>query len=285
MTQPLKSTIVITGLGGMGLAIARRIGSGHHLVLADFSQDLLDRVAETLRGEGHQLDTVAVDVSAPQAVTELVQRTADLGPLAAVIHTAGVSPVQATPERVVKVDVLGTAYILDAFLPLVVPGTVAVCIASMAGTMATLPAEVEKALATLPVEELAGLPLFDPQQLSSETAYSIAKRANQLRVVGSSVAWGKRGGRVVSISPGVISTPMGQAELQGPNGGSIQAMIGASGTGRIGTPDDIASAVAFLISPQASFITGTDLLVDGGVVAATRFASRAAQPPAQQDQS
>ncbi|WP_189091619.1 SDR family oxidoreductase [Deinococcus ruber] len=272
MTERSQDVIVITGLGGMGLAIARRLGSGRHLVLADYAQDLLDRVAETLRGEGHRLDTIQVDVADGASVEQLAHHAAALGTLRAIIHTAGVSPVQASPERVVQVDVLGTAHILDAFLPFVSPGTVAVCIASMAGTLVPLPPEIERAFAAAPTSELAHLPILDPQHLDPGAAYSIAKRANQLRVIGASIPWGRRGGRVVSVSPGIISTPMGQAELQGPHGDAMRATIEASGTRRIGTPDDIASAVEFLISPQASFITGTDVLVDGGAIAAARFA-------------
>ncbi|WP_257447478.1 SDR family oxidoreductase [Archangium lipolyticum] len=272
MTAPHKDIIVITGLGGMGLATARRLGSGRQLVLADYAQDLLDRVADTLRGEGHTVDALRVDVSDQQSVERLAQHAGALGSLRAVVHTAGVSPVQASPERVVRVDVLGTAYVLDAFLPLVTRGSVAVCIASMAGAMVPLPPEAERALATTPTSELAGLPMLDPKNLDSSAAYSVAKRANQLRVQAASIPWGRRGGRVVSISPGIISTPMGQAELQGPHGEAIRGMIQASGAGRIGTPDDIASAVEFLLSPQASFITGSDLLVDGGAVAAARYA-------------
>ncbi|EPX63209.1 hypothetical protein D187_005614 [Cystobacter fuscus DSM 2262] len=272
MTSPHQDVIVITGLGGMGLAIARRLGSGRQLVLADYAQELLDRVADTLRGEGHTVDTLRVDVSDPGSVERLAQHAGALGSLRAVVHTAGVSPVQASPERIIQVDVLGTAHVLDAFLPFVTHGSVAVCIASMAGTMVALPPEAERALATTPTSQLAGLPMLDSKNLDSGAAYSVAKRANQLRVQAASIPWGRRGGRVVSVSPGIISTPMGQAELQGPHGEAMRGMIQASGTGRTGTPDDIASAVEFLLSPQASFITGTDLLVDGGAIAAARYA-------------
>ncbi|OJH39967.1 SDR family oxidoreductase [Cystobacter ferrugineus] len=272
MSAPHQDVIVITGLGGMGLAIARRLGSGRQLVLADYAQELLDRVADTLRGEGHAVHPLRVDVSDSRSVERLAQHAGALGPLRAVVHTAGVSPVQASPERIIQVDVLGTAHVLDAFLPFVTRGGVAVCIASMAGAMVPLPPEAERALATTPTGELAGLPMLDPKNLDSGAAYSVAKRANQLRVQAASIPWGRRGGRVVSVSPGIISTPMGQAELQSPHGEAMRGMIQASGTGRIGTPDDIASAVEFLISPQASFITGTDLLVDGGAIAAARFA-------------
>lgn len=272
--QP-REVIVITGLGGMGLAVARRLGSGRHLLLADFAPAVLERSAELLRGEGHQADTLEVDVGDAASVRALAAKAGELGRLRAVIHTAGLSPVQASPQQIVQVDLLGTAHVLDEFLPHVQPGTVAVCIASMAGHMLpALPPEAEQALAHTPSAELAKLPMLDPEKLEHGAAYSLAKRANQLRVMAAAGPWGARGGRVVSISPGVIATPMGQAELSGPAGEQMSRMIAASATGRQGTPEDIASAAEFLISPQASFITGTDLLVDGGVIATLKFGQK-----------
>jgi len=183
------------------------------------------------------------------------------------VHTAGVSPVQATTAQIMSVDVLGTALLLDAFEPYVRAGTVAVCIASMAGSMMDMPADVVRSFATTPTDQLLQLPALDPN-LDPGIAYAIAKRANQARVEAASVSWGRRGGRVVSISPGVISTGMGASELDGPHGDSMRMMVEMSGTRRLGTADDIAAAVEFLTSPAASFITGTDIRVDGGVVAA-----------------
>jgi NAD(P)-dependent dehydrogenase (short-subunit alcohol dehydrogenase family) len=266
----MSDVLVVTGAGGMGDAIVRRIGSGHEVVLADFSETQLARAAGVLTANGFSVHAVQTDVSSKQDVLALAHTAAALGRIRAVVHTAGVSPVQATPQQIVDVDVVGTAYVLDAFEPHVEVGTVCVCIASMAGTMTELPADVLRLLATTPSDELRALPVLDPSALESGTAYGLAKRANHVRVEVASVAWGRRGGRVVSISPGVISTPMGQAELDGPFGDVMRDMIARSGTGRIGTPDDIAAAVEFLVSDAASFITGTDVRVDGGVVAAMR---------------
>jgi len=139
--------------------------------------------------------------------------------------------------------------------------------------MTTLDPHVIEMLATTPTEHLSALAILDPATLSSETAYGLAKRANQARVEAASVTWGRRGGRVVSLSPGVIATPMGRAELAGPFGDIMRDMVEQSGTGRLGTADDIAALVEFLVSPSASFITGTDILIDGGVVAALRYGS------------
>jgi NAD(P)-dependent dehydrogenase (short-subunit alcohol dehydrogenase family) len=268
MSERGSEVVVVTGAGGMGVAVCRRIGSGRTVVLADYDEAALGRVAEQLRNEGHAIREAPTDVSDEASVTALAGVAADAGVFRALVHTAGVSPVQATPERIVDVDVVGTALVLDAFEALAGPGSVAVCIASMAGTMTRLPPDVETLLATTPTSELRALPALAPTALDAGAAYGIAKRANQLRVQAASIRWGARGARVVSISPGIISTPMGQQELGGPSGDFMRDMVRRSGTGRVGTPDDIAAAVAFLVSADASFITGTDLLVDGGVIAA-----------------
>ncbi len=260
--------VVVTGAGGMGAAIVHRIGTGRVVVLADASERALADTAARLEAVGHAVHAVRTDVSSAADVAALARVAAGHGVVRAVVHTAGVSPVQATSEQIVAVDVVGTALVLDAFEPHVVPGTVAVCIASMAGTMSSIDAATSKVLATTPTNELAALPMLDPAAMDPGMAYALAKRANQARVEAMSIRWGRRGGRVVSISPGVIATPMGRQELAGPFGDAMRAMVEASATRRLGTPDDIAAVVEFLISAAASFITGTDVLVDGGVLAA-----------------
>ena len=270
MSVDRREVVVVTGAGGMGEGSARRLGGGRTVVLADVSDEQLQGVAESLDSDGYDTHLVRTDVSSERDVYELARVASDLGVIRAVVHTAGVSPVQATSEQIVAVDVIGTALVLDAFEPHVVPGTVAVCIASMAGTMTELAPDVLQLLAATPTAELRALPMLDPAAMDPGSAYGIAKRANQARVQAASVAWGRRGGRVVSISPGVIATTMGQAELAGPFGDVMRDMIKMSSTQRIGTADDIAAVVEFLCSPGASFITGTDILVDGGVIAALR---------------
>jgi NAD(P)-dependent dehydrogenase (short-subunit alcohol dehydrogenase family) len=265
-----REVLVVTGAGGMGEVIAHRLGLGRAVVLADFSEAQLARVSDTLQRAGHDVHMVPTDISAQNDVATLAKTAAGLGPIRAIVHTAGVSPTQASPERIVDVDVIGTALLLDEFEPYVQPGTVAVCIASMAGTMTELPRETLVALATTPTDQLRALPILDPSTMNPGSAYSIAKRANQVRVEAASIPWGRRGGRVVSISPGVISTPMTESELAGESGAFMRAMVEMSGTQRFGTPDDIAAAAEFLASPAAAFITGTDILVDGGVIAALR---------------
>jgi NAD(P)-dependent dehydrogenase (short-subunit alcohol dehydrogenase family) len=258
--------IVITGIGGMGLACARRIGTGHRLVLADFNADQLAAGA-ALAADGYEVLPQVMDVADPDSVAALAGAVQQAGRLRALLHTAGLSPSMASAERIYAVDLLGTALVLDAFLPLAVDGTVAVMIASMAGQLAPLPPELERRLATVPTDQLAD---FIKERHADEPgqAYGIAKRGNQLRVQAAAADWSARGARVVSLSPGITATPMGRLELQDPRTAQLRTM---SRVHRLGTPDDIAAAVEWLISPAASFINGTDLLIDGGAVATMRW--------------
>jgi NAD(P)-dependent dehydrogenase (short-subunit alcohol dehydrogenase family) len=267
--------LVVTGTGGMGAAIARRLGAGRTVVLADIDAGALGAVGSALRKEGHRVVEVRTDVSDAAAVARLADAASGYGRLRALVHTAGVSPVQAPARRIIEVDLIGTANVLDAFEPHVQRGSVAVCIASGAGTLADLTPAVEAALALAPTTELAALPVLNASALSPSEAYMLAKRASQLRVQAAAPRWRRRGGRVVSISPGFISTEMGRQELNGPSGASLRQLIESTGIERFGTPDDIAAAAEFLIGSAASFITGTDLLIDGGAVATLRFAASA----------
>ena len=256
----------------MGLAIARRLGSGSAVLLADFNAMALEAAADTLRGEGQNVTTQIVDVSSRASVVELGRAAAALGSVARVAHTAGLSPAQAPVEAILHVDLLGVALVLEVFADVIAPGGSGVVISSMAGHLAApIPADQESLLALTPADDLLALPFATPDNFAnSGHAYGFAKRANQLRVQAESVAWGDRGARINSISPGIISTPMGQTELDSPAGAAMRAMTAGSALKRLGTPDDIAATVDFLLGPTATFITGTDILVDGGVISAMR---------------
>ncbi|MEV6900288.1 SDR family oxidoreductase [Amycolatopsis sp. NPDC051372] len=263
-----KHVTVIIGVGGMGIAIARRVGSGRALLLGDLDTKSLEAAAAQLRAEGHDVTTRPVDVADGESVATLAGTATNLGHVSQIIHTAGVSPAQASAEQILRVDLLGVAQVVDEFGGVVAPGGAGVVIASMAGhRLATMPVEQELALADTPAAHLLSLPFVEATLSSARSAYWLSKRGNQLRVQASAARWGERGARINSISPGMVSTPMGQQELDGPGGDRMRAAVAESAARRFATPDDIASACAFLVSAEAGFITGADLLVDGGVTA------------------
>ena len=265
--------VVVVGVGGMGEAVARRQGPGRQVLLADVNTETLGRVASALRGEGYAVTELPVDVSDHASVRALADAAAELGPVTQLVHTAGLSPVQASVEAILRVDLAGVAYALEEFGRVIAPEGAGVVIASMAGAMAMgrFPAELEAALALTAADELLSLPFLQPGVVpDAGAAYGLAKRGNQVRVQAASLIWAVREARVNSISPGIIATSMGQQELAGESGAMMRAMLGASASKRLGTAADIAAATAFLLGPESAFITGTDVLVDGGVVAAVR---------------
>ena len=263
---------VVIGAGSIGQAIARRTGAGKHVLLADFNETNLQNAKTALEDAGHTVSTQRVDVSDAESVRALAQAAAGLGDVVQVISTAGVSPVQAPAEAVLAVDLYGTAVVLEEFGKVIAPGGAGVHISSMAGHMPPpLDPETAHALAFTPVEELLALPALAPDAVpNSGAAYAISKQANHLRVQAAAVIWGDRGARVNSISPGIILTPLARDEMSGPGAEGYQKMIEVSAAGRVGTADEVATAAAFLLGPDAGFITGTDLLIDGGVIAALR---------------
>lgn len=266
------SVAVVIGAGGMGQAIARRLGAGRRVVLADFDEQLLDAEASRMRAEGYEVTSVPVDVSRRDSVAGLVEHADSLGDITSVVDTAGLSPGQAPVPAILAVDLVGVALVLDEFGKVIAPAGAGVVIASVAGhSHPPFTAEQTLLLATTPPEELLELPFAAPSAFShGGPAYAFAKRANIVRVQAASSSWGARGARVNSVSPGVVATPMGQAELNGEAGDFMRTMISASNAGRVGTSADIAAAVEFLLGPAASFISGSDLLVDGGVTAAVQ---------------
>jgi len=262
------NVLAIIGVGGMGLSIARRVGAGRTIVLADVNVAGLQSAADALGNDGHRVLTREVDVTSRASVAAVAEMADAAGRVTAVVHTAGLSPEQASAEAVLAVDLLGVALMIDEFGRVIEPGGAAVVIASMAGHLQpALDPAVAQQLATAPTDELLGLEACS-KITDSRIAYPFAKRANQIRVAAAAVSWGERGARINSISPGVISTAMGRLELSSESGAIMRAMVDNCGLRRLGTPEDIAAATEFLLGPSASFITGTDLLVDGGVIGA-----------------
>jgi len=267
------NVMVVIGAGSIGQAIARRVSSGKHVLLADLRRENADAVATTLSEAGFRVTTRTVDVSSRASVESLVENAQSLGEISGVIHAAGVSPSQASPETILKVDLYGTALVLEVFGNVIAHGGSGVVIASQSGhRLPPLSEEQNAALAMTPVEELLKVPMLQLDQLKDSLhAYQISKRGNSLRVMAEAVRWGKRGARINTISPGIIITPLAKDELSGPRGEGYRRMISLSPVGRAGTPDEVAAVGALLMGPDGAFITGSDFLMDGGVAASYWF--------------
>jgi NAD(P)-dependent dehydrogenase (short-subunit alcohol dehydrogenase family) len=269
----VKNIIVVIGSGQIGQAIARRVGVGKHILLADMRPDNANAAAEVLGNAGYEVSVATVDVSSRNAVLALVTTATGLGDVTGLIHAAGVSPSQASPATILKVDLYGTALVLEEFGNVIARGGAGVVIASQSGhRLPALTVEQNKALATTPVEELLGLPFLQPDQVTDSLhAYQLAKRGNSLRVMAEALRWAKRGARVNTISPGIIMTPLAKDELSGPRAAGYRHMLEVSPAGRAGTPDEVGNVGALLMGPDGGFITGSDFLMDGGVTAAYWF--------------
>ena len=265
----MSNVIVVIGPGQIGQAIARRVGVGKHVVLADMRPDHANAAAEVLGNAGYEVSVATVDVSSRKAVRALVETATALGDVTGLIHAAGVSPSQASPATILKVDLYGTALVLEEFGNVIARGGSGVVIASQSGhRLPALSIEQNKALATTPVEELLRLPFLQLDQVTDSLhAYQLAKRGNSLRVMAEAVRWAKRGARVNTISPGIIMTPLAKDELSGPRAEGYRRMIEMSAAGRAGTPDEVGNVGALLMGPDGGFITGSDFLMDGGVTA------------------
>jgi NAD(P)-dependent dehydrogenase (short-subunit alcohol dehydrogenase family) len=266
----MKDVIVVIGAGSIGQAIARRIGAGKRIVLADLSEETANVATKTLSDAGFEAGTASVDVSSRASVHALVEKCTSLGSIVGLIHAAGVSPTQAAPETILKVDLYGTALVLEAFGNVIARGGAGVVISSQSGhRLPALPTEQNKALATTSADELLSLPMLQPDQVKDSLhAYQLSKRGNSLRVMAEAVRWGKRGARLNAISPGIIFTPLARDELSGPRGAGYRRMIELSAAGRGGTPDEVGTVGALLMGADGTFITGSDFLMDGGVTAA-----------------
>ncbi len=266
----MNEVLVVIGVGGMGETIARRQAPGKTTLLADFNEATTESLAERMRIDGFDVTTQKVDVSSRQSLSALAVRAAGLGTVTQVVHTAGLSPTQASLAAVLAVDLVGVALMLETFADVIAPGGAGVVISSSSGYLTPpFDADQEALIRSTSPEDLLGLPFFSSDVLGNAgVAYGVAKRANRVQVQHASTSWGARGARINSISPGVISTAMGRQELESESGAFMRGMVEKSGTGRLGTPSDIADGATFLLGQQASFVTGTDLLIDGGAVAA-----------------
>jgi len=276
MSKEVK-VVVLIGAGAIGQAIAKRVSAGKHILISDIKIENAEVAAKTLTDAGFEVSTTIVDVASRESIDALVAKAVSIGKVVGLIHAAGVSPSQASPETILKVDLYGTALVLEAFGNVIEQGGAGVVISSQSGhRLPALTIEEDKALATTAVEELLSLPLVNANNVKDSLhAYQLSKRGNSLRVRAEAVRWGKRGARINAISPGIIITPLAQDELNGPRGESYRKMISASAAGRAGKPDEVGELAALLMSEAGAFITGSDILMDGGVTAAYFYGSLA----------
>lgn len=282
----MSDVIVVIGAGSIGQAIARRVGAGKHVLLADLRQDNAEAAARVLADAGFETSTAVVDVSFRTSVHALVETATGIGAVTGVIHAAGVSASQASIEQILHVDLYGTALVLEEFGQVIAAGGSAVVISSQSGhRLPALSSEEDRALATTPVDELLDLPMLQPGQLRDGLhAYQVSKRANVLRVQAEAVMWGERGARVNAISPGIIITPLARDELNGANGAGYRRMIELAPAGRAGTPDEVGTVAELLMTERGAFLTGSDILMDGGGTASFFYGPLAGIAPTPKDE-
>ena len=258
---------VLVGAGSIGQAIIRRVAMGMHVVLADYSLANAEQAAKTLENAGYQCSTIKCDLGSKEDILNLVQFATSKGDVMYLVNAAGVSPSQAPVHHILQVDLYGTSVLLEEFGKVIAEGGSGVIISSQSGhRLPALPQEQNDALAMSPCDELLELP-FLKQITDTLKAYQYSKRCNVLRVMYEATRWGRRGATINSISPGIIITPLANDELHGPRKDGYLRMIEASPAGRAGTPDEVGELAEFLMSKRGRFISGTDILIDGGTTA------------------
>ena len=264
-----KSVMILTGAGQIGMAIARRIGYGMKIVIGDKRRENAEAIAQTMNEAGFDAVPVEMDLSSRESILNLITEAQKLGDIKMLVNAAGVSPSQAPIEAILKVDLYGTAVLLEEVGKVISEGGVGVTISSQSGhRMPALTPEEDLQLAVTPTEELLSLDILQPQNIRDTLhAYQMAKRCNVKRVMAESVKWRERGARINSISPGIIVTPLALDEFNGPRGDFYKNMFAKCPAGRPGTADEVANVAELLMSDKGAFITGADFLIDGGATA------------------
>lgn len=265
----MKEVMLWTGAGQIGMAIARRIGYGKKIVVGDKNTENAETIAKIMNNAGFDVTPVETDLASRESILNLISEGQKYGEISALINAAGVSPSQAPVEAILKVDLYGTAVLLEEVGKVIKPGGVGVTISSQSGhRMPALSPEVDEQLATTPTEELLALDVLQPENITDTLhAYQMAKRCNEKRVMAESVKWGKKEARINSISPGIIVTPLATDEFNGPRGDFYKNMFAKCPAGRPGTADEVANVAELLMSEKGAFITGADFLIDGGATA------------------
>ena len=264
-----KDVMILTGAGQIGMAIARRMGYGKKIVIGDKNPDNAQAVAKIMNDAGYDADAVEMDLSSRESIKNLIAKAQEYGDITMLANAAGVSPSQAPVEAILKVDLYGTAVLLEEVGKVIREGGVGVTISSQSGhRMPALTPEEDEQLACTPAEELLELDILQPENIRDTLhAYQMAKRCNEKRVMAESVKWGEKGARINSISPGIIVTPLAIDEFNGPRGDFYKNMFAKCPAGRPGTADEVANVAELLMSDKGAFITGADFLIDGGATA------------------
>lgn len=262
----MKDVMLLTGAGQIGMAIARRMGYGKKIVVGDKSIENAKTIAEAMNGAGFDVIPMEMDLSSRPSILNIITEAQKYGEISMLVNAAGVSPSQAPIEAILKVDLYGTAVLLEEVGKVIKQGGVGVTISSQSGwRMPALSAEDDRLLATTPTEELLNLDILQPGHIRDTLhAYQMAKRCNEKRVMAEAVKWGERGARLNDIAPGIIVTPLAVDEFNGPRGDFYKNMFAKCPAGRPGTADEVANVAELLMSDKGAFITGSTILIDGG---------------------
>lgn len=264
-----KDVMILTGAGQIGMAIARRMGADKKILIGDKNFQNAKVVATTMTNAGFDVEAMEMDLSSRESIKKMIAAAQGFGEIAMLVNSAGVSPSQASTEVILKVDLYGTAVLLEEVGKVIKKGGTGVTISSQSGhRMEALTAKEDELLATTPTDKLLFLDILQPENIRDTLhAYQMAKRCNVKRVMAEAVKWGERGARLNSISPGIIVTPLAIDEFNGPRGDFYKNMFAKCPAGRPGTADEVANVAELLMSPNGSFITGADFLIDGGATA------------------
>ena len=262
----MKEVMLVTGAGQISMAIARRVGYGKKIVLGDKNMDNCNAIAKIMNDAGFDVEPFEMDLSSRESILAMIAKAQEFGEIKYLVNGAGVSPSQAPIEAILKVDLYGTAVLLEEVGKVIAKGGCGVTISSQSGwRMPQLTAEEDYQLAMTPTEELLDLEILKPENIRDTLhAYQMAKRCNEKRVMAECVKWGKRGARLNDIAPGIIVTPLAIDEFNGPRGDFYKNMFAKCPVGRPGTADEVANVAELLMSDKAAFITGSTFLCDGG---------------------
>ncbi|WP_298033692.1 SDR family oxidoreductase [uncultured Desulfovibrio sp.] len=265
----MKNVMLLTGAGQIGMAIARRMGYGMKIVIGDKRRENAEAIADTMNRAGFTATPVEMDLSSRTSILALIDTAQQYGEISMLVNAAGVSPSQASIETILKVDLYGTAVLLEEIGKVIGKDGVGVTVSSQSEhRMPALGMELDEQLAMAPAEELLALEVLQPKNIRDTLhAYQMAKRCNVKRVMAEAVKWGNRGARINSISPGIIVTPLALDEFNGLRGDFYRNMFAKCPAGRPGTADEIANVAELLMSNRGAFITGADFLIDGGATA------------------